>query len=297
MKLYVEVKNLDYFRAFRAPSKFAQEFLFFSSGLGHLKSADFFLDREYFNDNLVMYVLSGKLHVEQNGHFILSENEGIILRLTERHKYYTDEEDVCEILWMHFNGRQSELYMNYLARNHSMPLVFRDDKIPRLIQQCFTFINEAPIDLEFLVSQAIYSVILTILNSVYKEDVLLNSDVQGEFMNKATKYIEDNLYNKITLDDFANQFNISRFHFCKVFEKYFHITPMKYVLNKRIELSKYILTYTNEPISTIAISLCFTDQSHFSKAFKKVKTSRHWNIVKKGNRTFTMTASNVLCST
>ena len=61
---------MDFFRGFKAPSKFAQEFLFFTDGLGHLKSENFFIDRVGFNNNLVMHVLSGKLHVEQNGHFI-----------------------------------------------------------------------------------------------------------------------------------------------------------------------------------------------------------------------------------
>lgn len=96
---------MEFFRGIRVPSRFAQEFLYFSTCLGHFQSKDFFINRKSFNDNLVMYVLSGKLHVEQKGHHILSQNQGIILRLTEQHKYYTDETDTCEILWKHFCGR------------------------------------------------------------------------------------------------------------------------------------------------------------------------------------------------
>ena len=41
---------MDFFRGFKAPSKFAQEFLFFTDGLGHLKSENFFIDRVGFNN-------------------------------------------------------------------------------------------------------------------------------------------------------------------------------------------------------------------------------------------------------
>lgn len=259
---------MDFFRAFRAPSKFAQEFLFFTDGLGHIKSKDFFIDRESFNNNLIMYVLSGKLHVEQNGHFILTQNEGIIMRLTDKHKYYTDENDTCEILWMHFSGRQTEIFLKFIEQTYSLPIIFKEKSVEEHIKHCFMLFNDSRSDKEFLISQTIYSTILSILHSVCKENELLSVNPQTEFMNKAISYIDNNIYNKITLGDLAKQFNISQYHFCRVFERCFHMTSMKYVLLKKIEISKYILTYTNESISSIANSLCFVDQSHFSKTFK-----------------------------
>ena len=36
-------------------------------------------------------------------------------------------------------------------------------------------------------------------------------------------------------------------------------------------ISKYLLAYTHEPISSIAGSLGFVDQSHFSKTFKSLE--------------------------
>jgi len=274
---------LDFFRMFRNPSKFAQEFLFFTDGLGHLKSKDFFIDREGFNNNLVMYVLSGKLHVEQNGHFILTENQGIIMRLMDKHKYYTDPEDTCEILWMHFSGRQAEFFLKLLDQTLIMPAIFTESRVAELIRHCFTLNNTQNIEREFLVSQTIYSVIISILQVVCKENTLLQLNPQTEFMNQAINYIDSNIYNKITLGIFAKQFNISPYHFCKVFEKYFHTTPMRYVLMKKIEISKYMLTYTHESIASIASSLSFVDQSHFTKTFKSFQNQCPLAFRKKGS--------------
>lgn len=49
------------------PSRFAQEFLFFSDGMGRTFRKGFDLHRKSFKNNVVMYVASGALYVEQNG--------------------------------------------------------------------------------------------------------------------------------------------------------------------------------------------------------------------------------------
>ncbi len=259
---------MDLFRAFGPPTKFAQEFLLFTDGLGHLNSKDFMIHRESFNNNLVMVVLSGTLHVEQNGHFILKQNEGIMMKLTDPHKYYTDDIDTCEILWMHFNGRQAAIYLNYLEQNITLPIIFNERQVGGLIKQCFTLYNDKSSEREFLLSQRIYSILLTILHWVSVEKASINISPQTEFMNNTINYIDNNIYSKITLDEIARHMNVSAYHYCRVFKKHFHITPMQYVLMKKIELSKYMLAYTHDAISTIASTLAFVDQSHFSKTFK-----------------------------
>lgn len=259
---------MDFFRGFKAPTRFAQEMLLFSDALGHLKSEDFLIDREGFNNNLVMYVLSGKLHVEQNGHFILQKNEGIILRLMDKHKYYTDETDTCEILWIHFNGRQAETFLKAIEQKYRMPAVFIESRVEELIRKAFLLYQDNGSEREFLISEAIYSILMSILHSVCRKNAPDTADQQTEFMNKAIGYVEANIFNRITLDGFAGQFNFSPYHFCRVFRKHFHMPPMKYVLTEKIKISKYLLAYTHEPISSIAGSLGFVDQSHFSKTFK-----------------------------
>ncbi len=259
---------MNYFRSFKPPTKFAREYLFFSDGLGHLKSESFLIDRKNFNNYLVMYVLSGKLHVEQNGHNVLQSGEGVIMRLMDYHKYYTDPQDVCEILWIHFNGRQCEPFLKHIEQIYTMPAIFREDKVKEIIQNCFAVYNNTDSDTEFLISQNIYSMLLTIFHSICHEKEHLAVNPKMEFINKVSAYINNNLYGRISLSDLAKQVNLSTYHFCRIFSKYFGLTPVKFILSKKVEISKYLLTCTNEPLSSIASSLGFSDQSHFSKVFK-----------------------------
>lgn len=262
---------MDYYRSFQTPSVFAQEFLFFTDGLGHLKNEGFIIDRENFNNNLIMYVLSGTLHVEQNGHYVLKQGEGIIMNLIDRHKYYTDETDTCEIIWIHFNGRQCDAFLKFIADTHKMPAVFKDTRVAEHIRNCFLLTSKDYIENEYLISQNIYSSVLSVLNFVHKQSKLQNLTSKTKFKNKAIRYINNNIYNKITLNDFAQHFYISEHHFCRKFHQYFNMPPIKYIMTKKIELSKYLLSYTNDSISSIAIGLGFTDQSHFSKTFKALQ--------------------------
>lgn len=274
---------MDFYREFRAPSKFAQEFLFFTDGLGHMKSEDFLIDREGFNNYLVMYVLSGMLHVEQNGYYVLGSNEGIIMRLMDKHKYYTDEVDTCEILWIHFNGRQAESFMKIIEQKYMMPAVFRENRVEQLIKQCFKLFSDDSSEREFLLSAKIYEIIMSIVHSVCNKDAFADIDKRTEFMNKAISYVERNIYNKISLSSFAEEFNFSPYHFCRMFERYFHMTPMKYVQMEKIKISKYLLAYTHDSISSIASSLGFVDQSHFSRTFRRFENQSPL-VYRKGNR-------------
>lgn len=215
-----------------------------------------------------MYVLSGKLHVEQNGHHVLTQDKGIVMRLMDKHKYYTDKDDICDILWMHFNGRQTGFFIDMMEKNRTMPAIFSESRVPGLIRYCLTVCNDDSSEREFLISETIYSIILTVLRSINKENMQLCITPRSEFMNRAIGYIERNTHNKITLREFAQQFDISPFHFCRIFGEYFHMTPMRYVMMRKIEISKYMLIYTNDSIADISNSLSFTDQSHFTRTFR-----------------------------
>jgi AraC family transcriptional regulator len=63
--------------------------------------------------------------------------------------------------------------------------------------------------------------------------------------------------------------NISRFHFARQFKIWTGQSPIHYVMNRRIARARFLLLYTQDTIAVIAESLGFTDQSHFSRVFRR----------------------------
>jgi AraC-like DNA-binding protein len=250
------------FKGTKKPSPFALENLFYSDIFGQLKSSDFLVERKGLKKNLVMYVLSGTLHVEQNGHHILKKDDAILLRLSQYHKYYTDETDICEILWIDFFGNHCEDMLMMIEKDSLLPVIFKETRVADLIRKCFKINDLQDHKRELLISEAIYSILITIAGTVKKNAV-------PDFINNASAYVDRNIFGNIDLDTFSEYFNYSSYHFCRIFNKHFGTTPMRYIRQKKVEMSELLLSHTNTPISEIAARLGFTDQSHFNKTFKQ----------------------------
>ncbi|MFP7492677.1 helix-turn-helix domain-containing protein [Terribacillus saccharophilus] len=83
------------------------------------------------------------------------------------------------------------------------------------------------------------------------------------------KYIYTNRFEKITHDDVANSVHLSHSYLSVLFKKEVGISVRSYIQKVKIEEAKNLLAYTNIPISEISSLLHFTDQSYFTKVFKK----------------------------
>jgi AraC family transcriptional regulator len=70
--------------------------------------------------------------------------------------------------------------------------------------------------------------------------------------------------------DLACQVNLSPHHFSMLFKQAVGVPPYQYVLQKRIDEAVRRLSAGRMTLSDVALSLGFSDQSHFSRAFRKL---------------------------
>ncbi len=83
-------------------------------------------------------------------------------------------------------------------------------------------------------------------------------------------YIENNLEEKLSLDELAQQTNLSTFHFARLFKQSTGEAPYQYVLNQRIDKAKVLLVVSDESMSQIALKAGFGSTSKFIKRFKSL---------------------------
>lgn len=123
--------------------------------------------------------------------------------------------------------------------------------------------NSDPIKMEAALSE--FATLLLpysqLKNENYKVLSLKNSDIIFD-------YIEANLDNKISLDKLAQIANLNKFGFAKSFKTQTGMSPINYVLMKRIFLMKTIISPTTD-LTQLAYTYNFSDISHFSNAFKR----------------------------
>jgi AraC-like DNA-binding protein/mannose-6-phosphate isomerase-like protein (cupin superfamily) len=89
-------------------------------------------------------------------------------------------------------------------------------------------------------------------------------------LEKALKYMDENLEKKITLDELAQIATMNRSYFCCVFKKYNGISAWDYITIKRIERAIIYLETTNLTKIEIATRCGFPNTANFYHAFKKV---------------------------
>lgn len=82
-------------------------------------------------------------------------------------------------------------------------------------------------------------------------------------------YIDANLDHDITVADMATVAELSPFHFARVFKRATGLSPYQYVRERRLAMSRKLLTDSGLSIAELALICGFANQSHFTAAFSK----------------------------
>ena len=90
---------------------------------------------------------------------------------------------------------------------------------------------------------------------------------------KLLSFIHENIYerSKLTVKSIATHFNISTSYFSNYFKRHFGISYQEYLDNYRVTIIEKRLAIGGLKIKVIADELGFTDVSHLSRTFKKVR--------------------------
>src|SRR3984885_10836034 len=83
-------------------------------------------------------------------------------------------------------------------------------------------------------------------------------------------HIEANLASKMEIDDLANVVALSRSHFSRAFKRSLGFSPMEYVVVRRVERAKAMISETREPLAEVALACGFADQAHLNRRFRDI---------------------------
>lgn len=89
-------------------------------------------------------------------------------------------------------------------------------------------------------------------------------------VERIVTYFEEHYNEKISLDQIAENMYLSPFYISKIFKSEIGDTPIRYLINIRLEKAKALLESNNSgSIQEIAAMVGYDDAYHFSKLFKK----------------------------
>jgi len=109
-------------------------------------------------------------------------------------------------------------------------------------------------------------------------------DHEDEPIKKAQEYIESNVDKKISVDQLAGIFLISRRNFERRFKKATANTPVEYLQRVKIEAAKKSLESGRENINEVMYAVGYNDSKAFRTTFKKITGLSPLDYRKKYNR-------------
>ena len=88
-------------------------------------------------------------------------------------------------------------------------------------------------------------------------------------VHKITDYLNEHFAEPLTLKKIGAEFFISESSLSHAFKKETGLSPMQFIMQRRIGQAQSMLVETSLPIQEIEFQLGFSDSAHFSKMFKK----------------------------
>jgi AraC-like DNA-binding protein len=118
------------------------------------------------------------------------------------------------------------------------------------------------------------SSLLEIFSELARKHVYVPASIQQTGMEKSRikrvrDYLHANYEREVTLDDLAGLVRSSPYHLLRTFRESVGLTPHAYLIQIRVEEGRRLLRAGN-PISDVSFSAGFTDQSHFTRHFKRI---------------------------
>ncbi|MBX2845279.1 MAG: AraC family transcriptional regulator [Saprospiraceae bacterium] len=129
------------------------------------------------------------------------------------------------------------------------------------------FENPSSLDEELAILK-LKELVLILLKSENHENVRqFLSEIFSPINVSLKQAVENNLYNRLNIDQLAYICNMSLSTFKREFKKTFQQTPAKYIKQKRLEKAASLLRSTRLQVSEIAYDTGFIDPSTFSTNF------------------------------
>lgn len=232
----------------------------------------------------LVYAHKGEVVIETPERIqILHKGEAFIHKPYEFHKIRANN-TACNMIFLSFDTESEELFLAA-----GKPLVVSQSQVHtilRIADECAVSLagkNSMP-DLEkdkkpeFAAFQIIKNLLEVLLIDFIRQ-VTGNSPeklsqptlyTEKSIVQSAISYMQNNLTQKLTLQDIAAQVGYSASYLSSVFRKTMNISVINYCILLKIEKAKKLIAEGNKNINEIAEILDFNSVQYFSTQFKKI---------------------------
>ena len=237
------------------------------------------------NFSELVIILQGKaVHQVAERKYNLTAGDVFVIGKNQTHSYSgTENFCYCNVL---MDWDALKLPQNYLATHPGYQTLFVIDRQdtapdrfhnrfrlnPEQLTECCKMLENIEKQIPGRRFEAIANFMLLVAflcdccNNAGKENISSTPFKLGNIVAKMEKHCERNF----SISDMCRQSGMSRAAFFRYFTNCYGVSPIKYLLNLRVNKSMQLLRDTKLNCSEIAMECGFTDASYFAMHFKKI---------------------------
>lgn len=252
-------------------SAFARGNLLYLQEAGHfISGSNYYTVRNSLDSYLVKLTLAGQGILEYGGErYPLPAGSFFWIDCQAPQHYYTDP-DVghWDVLWVHFYGATaSAYYQAFLSqtRGRAVAQLPVDSHVSARMSALLTL---AAADVNELTRDIQASALLTaVLSELIRFSAPDGAQPVPEVLRRVQQHLHEHYAQKISLDDLAAQFNLSKYHLQRSFCRYYGQSPGEYLTRLRMTRAKELLRATDLPVSEVAYRVGMENTSYFISVF------------------------------
>lgn len=180
--------------------------------------------------------------------------------------FFIPDEFICHVLKTKASPLQpsGEKYQPIIRINQS-------PSVEAFFQSMIPYFDTSRAPDKALLELKFRELILTIADHPANSELLsyFNSLLQEPQSIALERIMEENFPFNLKLEEFAQLSNRSLSAFKRDFQKYFHTTPGKWLLEKRLHHAHHLLTHHGKTVSEASFESGFENPSHFSRSFRQ----------------------------
>jgi len=212
------------------------------------------------------YVISGRGTVKENDEpFYPEAGDVYLLHPNCSHLYYADPKDPWVKIWFNIRG---PLVMHLLQAYRLMDVKWIPRVPPNILDLFRRFLNMASSNLPLRDKSdrcaLIFHEIVMSLSSMIDENEHLTDEI-----SQLLSFIDAHIFEPVALEDMARSIYRSSAYTVRLMRQSTGQTPYAYLINRRIEVSRQLLSSTNLSVKEIAHQLCYADPQYFATVFKQ----------------------------
>jgi len=213
------------------------------------------------NNYVFEYVIDGKGYIEtETDRYEVSAGDTYFLNKLQKHTYYADKKQPYTKQFLVLHGSFVDNLVSSFGLSESV--LIRKINTSDIFEKIFLLCGEEKLPLDDIMCKS-----LEIVQRIKPHDYRY-VDTPLKMSELIKNYLDENIAQKITLDDISHALNLSKSHIERLFAEEYHTSPLKYFSYNKINYACTLVINTNYTLGKIADVLSFGDPKYLSKCIK-----------------------------